>query len=95
MCSAEPINCYPVLVNIISNSFLRLFNSSARIRIWSELFPRTHNPHLMSYIFYTCLNYLLILAAGLPPLFAMSSAEDYKVQSTGCQWSHTRSECKC
>ncbi|NXF79120.1 ABC8A protein, partial [Sclerurus mexicanus] len=84
MCSTEPVNCFPVLVNIISNSFLRLFNSSARIRIWSELFPRTQNPHLKSYIFYTCLSYLLILASGFPPLFAMSSTEDYKVKSTSC-----------
>uniref|UniRef100_A0A8B9TZL3 ABC transporter domain-containing protein n=1 Tax=Anas zonorhyncha TaxID=75864 RepID=A0A8B9TZL3_9AVES len=36
MCGAEPINCFPVLVNILSNSFLRLFNSTARIRIWSN-----------------------------------------------------------
>uniref|UniRef100_A0A672UDZ5 ABC transporter domain-containing protein n=1 Tax=Strigops habroptila TaxID=2489341 RepID=A0A672UDZ5_STRHB len=36
MCSAEPINCFPVLVNILSNTFLRLFNSTARIRVWSE-----------------------------------------------------------
>lgn len=38
MCSAEPINCFPVLVNILSNTFLRLFNSTARIRVWSEPF---------------------------------------------------------
>lgn len=38
MCSAEPVNCFPVLVNILSNTFLRLFNSTARIRVWSEPF---------------------------------------------------------
>ncbi|NXA04165.1 ABCA8 protein, partial [Sapayoa aenigma] len=84
MCSPEPINCFPVLMNIISNTFLRLFNSSARIRVWSELFYRTKNPDIKSYIFYNCLSYLLILAAGLPPLFAVSSSEDYKVKSTSC-----------
>ncbi|NXG20698.1 ABC8A protein, partial [Grallaria varia] len=80
MCSSEPINCFPVLMNIISNALLRLLNSTARIRVWSELFPRTQNSDLKNYIFYYCLTYLLILAAGLPPLFAVSSAEDYKVK---------------
>uniref|UniRef100_A0A663M7F4 ABC transporter domain-containing protein n=1 Tax=Athene cunicularia TaxID=194338 RepID=A0A663M7F4_ATHCN len=36
MCSAEPVNCFPVLINILSNTFLRLFNSTARIRVWTE-----------------------------------------------------------
>lgn len=38
MCSPESINCFPVLMNILSNTFLRLFNSTARFRVWSELF---------------------------------------------------------
>ncbi|KAJ7401601.1 ATP-binding cassette sub-family A member 9-like protein [Pitangus sulphuratus] len=81
MCGAEPVNCYPVLVNIISNSLLRLFNCSARIRLWSKLFSRVQGPDLKNYIFFTCLSYLLILAAGLPPLLAVSSMEDYKLQA--------------
>ncbi|NXM68778.1 ABCA6 protein, partial [Serilophus lunatus] len=84
MCSPEPINCFPVLMNIISNTFLRLFNSTARFRVWSKLFHTTKGPDIKSYIFYNCLSYLLILAAGLPPLFAGSSTEDYKVKSTSC-----------
>uniref|UniRef100_A0A8C3EQS5 Uncharacterized protein n=1 Tax=Corvus moneduloides TaxID=1196302 RepID=A0A8C3EQS5_CORMO len=74
MCSPEPINCFPVLMNILSNTFLRLFNSTARFRVWSELFY-TH------YIFFGLFTYLLVLAAGLPPLFAMSNVEDYKARS--------------
>ncbi|NWS10659.1 ABCAA protein, partial [Pachyramphus minor] len=81
MCSAEPVNCYPLLVNIVSNSLLRLLNCTERIRIWSELFSRTQSPESKGYIFFNCLSYLLILAAGLPPLFAVSSMEDYKVKS--------------
>ncbi|NXK89899.1 ABCA8 protein, partial [Formicarius rufipectus] len=93
MCSSEPINCFPVLLNVISNAFLRLSNSGARIRVWSELFSRVKSPDLKNYIFFIFLNYLLILAAGLPPLFAVSSTEDYKVESTSCRESYTRSEC--
>ncbi|NWV35371.1 ABC8A protein, partial [Grantiella picta] len=84
MCSPEPINCFPVLVNILSNAFLRLFNSTARFRVWSALFYRADNSDVKFYIFYNLLNHLLILAAGLPPLFAMSSVEDYKVRSMSC-----------
>ncbi|NXB50967.1 ABCA8 protein, partial [Leucopsar rothschildi] len=84
MCSPEPINCFPVLVNILSNTFLRLLNSTARIRAWSQLFYTVENSELKNYIFYGLFTYLLILAAGLPPLFAMGSVEDYKVKSTSC-----------
>ncbi|NXY19408.1 ABCA8 protein, partial [Atrichornis clamosus] len=84
MCSPEPINCFPVLLNILSNAFLRLHNSSARFRVWSQLFYKAENSDLKNYIFYGLFSYLLVLAAGLPPLFAMSSVEDYKVKITSC-----------
>ncbi|NXU37131.1 ABCA8 protein, partial [Drymodes brunneopygia] len=84
MCGPEPINCFPVLVNILSNSFLRLSNSTARFRVWSQLFYMGENSELKNYIFYGLFTYLLILAAGLPPLYAMSNVEDYKVRSTSC-----------
>ncbi|NWI69587.1 ABCA6 protein, partial [Todus mexicanus] len=93
MCSAETVGCFPVLVNILSNTFLRLFNSTERIRVWSEPFHTMQNPEVKSGIFYFCLGHMLILVAGLSPQFAMSSREDYKVKSRSCKWSDTRSEC--
>ncbi|NXL00583.1 ABCA9 protein, partial [Mesembrinibis cayennensis] len=81
MCSAEPINCFPMLVNILSNALLRLFNSTERIRVWSEPFYNVQSPEIKNDFFFICLSYLLILAAGLPPQFAVSSMEDYKVKS--------------
>ncbi|NXT23058.1 ABCA8 protein, partial [Syrrhaptes paradoxus] len=81
MCSAEPVNCFPVLVNILSNTLLRLFNSTARIRVWSNPFRSIQSSEMKSDFFFICLSYLLILAAGLPPHFAVSSMEDYKVRS--------------
>ncbi|NWV60611.1 ABC8A protein, partial [Malurus elegans] len=84
MCSPEPVNCFPVLVNILSNTFLRLLNSSASFRVWTKLFYTADGPDVKNYLFHTLLNHLLLVAAGLPPLFAMSSAEDYKVRSTSC-----------
>uniref|UniRef100_A0A8C9FD21 ABC transporter domain-containing protein n=1 Tax=Pavo cristatus TaxID=9049 RepID=A0A8C9FD21_PAVCR len=79
MCGAEPINCFPVLINTLSNTFLTLFNSTARIRIWSHPFSRVSI--LPNYIFFLCLTYMLIWAAGLPPHFAVSSVEDYKIKA--------------
>ncbi|NXC57944.1 ABCA9 protein, partial [Aleadryas rufinucha] len=84
MCSPEPINCFPVLVNILSNTFLRLLNSTERFRVWSELLYVGENPGLKNHIFFGLFTYLLVLAAGLPPLFAMSNVEDYKVKGTSC-----------
>ncbi|NXG78187.1 ABCA5 protein, partial [Baryphthengus martii] len=81
MCAGETVNCLPVLINILSNTFLRLSDSTARIRVWSEPFDTTQNPGVKSNIFFFCLGHMLILAAGLTPQFAVSSVEDYKVKS--------------
>ncbi|NWH66419.1 ABCA9 protein, partial [Geococcyx californianus] len=81
MCSAEPHGCFPMLVNILSNTFLRLFNSSARFRVWNDPFYPIENPITEQGIFFVCFTYMMILAAGLPPLFAVSSMQDYKVKS--------------
>ncbi|NWX16456.1 ABCA6 protein, partial [Aegotheles bennettii] len=81
MCSAEPINCFPMLMNIISNTFLRLFNSTARIRIWSHPFYSTQSPELKEGVLFSCLKYMAIFAAGLPPYFLVSIMEDYKVKN--------------
>uniref|UniRef100_A0A8U7NM24 Uncharacterized protein n=1 Tax=Corvus moneduloides TaxID=1196302 RepID=A0A8U7NM24_CORMO len=38
LCHLEAINCFPVLVNIISNALLRTLNSTQHIQIWSHPF---------------------------------------------------------
>uniref|UniRef100_A0A8C0EG58 ABC transporter domain-containing protein n=1 Tax=Bubo bubo TaxID=30461 RepID=A0A8C0EG58_BUBBB len=38
LCHIEAINCFPVLVNVISNALLRALNSTVHIRIWSHPF---------------------------------------------------------
>ncbi|NWS77635.1 ABCA5 protein, partial [Crotophaga sulcirostris] len=81
MCGAEPINCFPVLLNILSNTFLRLFNSTERFRVWNDPYYSTRGSGAEHGIFFFYLSYMLILTAGLPPLFAVSNMEDYKVKS--------------
>ncbi|XP_010719766.1 ATP-binding cassette sub-family A member 10 [Meleagris gallopavo] len=77
-CHMEAINCFPVLVNIISNALLRAFNSTAHIRIWSHPFYSTdHEQYWDSFVpFY--LIYMLLLFPGFPPHFAMGYLQDYK-----------------
>ncbi|NXC83872.1 ABCAA protein, partial [Cercotrichas coryphoeus] len=38
LCHLEAINCFPVLVNIISNALLRALNSTGHIQVWSHPF---------------------------------------------------------
>ncbi|NXH11823.1 ABCA5 protein, partial [Bucco capensis] len=81
MCSAESVSCFPVLVNILSNTFLKLFNSTTHLRVWSEPFNHKLTPEVRRSIFFFCVSYMLNLVAALPPQFAVSSMEDYKVKS--------------
>uniref|UniRef100_A0A8C6KAS6 Uncharacterized protein n=1 Tax=Melopsittacus undulatus TaxID=13146 RepID=A0A8C6KAS6_MELUD len=38
LCHLETVNCFPVLVNVISNALLKAFNSTVHIRIWNHPF---------------------------------------------------------
>uniref|UniRef100_A0A674K9F4 ABC transporter domain-containing protein n=1 Tax=Terrapene triunguis TaxID=2587831 RepID=A0A674K9F4_9SAUR len=69
MCSIETINCFPVLVNIISNALLRTLNST-------ENRPETWDYFISSYLIF-----LLLLLPGFPPHFAMNSIQDYKIKA--------------
>ncbi|XP_009677361.2 ATP-binding cassette sub-family A member 10-like isoform X1 [Struthio camelus] len=78
LCHVEAINCFPVLVNIISNALLRTFNSTARIRIWNHPFFSIDNPQFWDYFLSFYLIYMLVLFPGFPPHFAMGYLQDYK-----------------
>uniref|UniRef100_A0A8C0ECF7 ABC transporter domain-containing protein n=1 Tax=Bubo bubo TaxID=30461 RepID=A0A8C0ECF7_BUBBB len=67
LCHIEAINCFPVLVNVISNALLRALNSTINDpRFWDSFV-----------VFY--LIYMLLLFPGFPPHFAMGYMKDYKV----------------
>uniref|UniRef100_A0A8C3L714 ABC transporter domain-containing protein n=1 Tax=Chrysolophus pictus TaxID=9089 RepID=A0A8C3L714_CHRPC len=65
-CHMEAINCFPVLVNIISNALLRAFNSTI------------DNPQYWDSFVSFYLIYMLLLFPGFPPHFAMGYLQDYK-----------------
>ncbi|NXC42520.1 ABCAA protein, partial [Penelope pileata] len=77
-CHLEAVNCFPVLVNIISNALLRTFNSTAHIRVWNNPFLYINNPQYWDYFVSFYLTYMLLLFPGFPPHFAMGYLQDYK-----------------
>ncbi|XP_030361986.1 ATP-binding cassette sub-family A member 10-like isoform X2 [Strigops habroptila] len=79
LCHMEIVNCFPVLVNIISNALLRALNSTMHIRIWSHPFFSIEDPQYWNYFVSFYLFYMLLLFPGFPPHFAMGYMQDYKV----------------
>ncbi|NXJ10029.1 ABCAA protein, partial [Odontophorus gujanensis] len=77
-CHVEAVNCFPVLVNIISNALLRAFNSTTHIQIWNHPFFSVNNPQFWDYFVSFYLIYMLLLFPGFPPHFAMGHLQDYK-----------------
>ncbi|XP_068066113.1 ATP-binding cassette sub-family A member 9-like isoform X2 [Anomalospiza imberbis] len=79
LCHLEAVNCFPVLVNIISNALLRSLNSTRHIQVWSHPFFSLVNPGYWDYIMSIYLIYMLLLFPGFPPHFAMGYTQDCQV----------------
>ncbi|NXR43773.1 ABCA9 protein, partial [Hippolais icterina] len=78
LCHLEAVNCFPVLVNVISNALLRTLNSTRHIQIWSHPFFSLFNPGFWDYFISVYLLYMLLLFPGFPPHFAMGYTQDHK-----------------
>ncbi|XP_038013248.1 ATP-binding cassette sub-family A member 10-like [Motacilla alba alba] len=79
LCHLEAVNCFPVLVNVISNALLRSLNSTRHIQVWSHPFFSLVNPKYWDYMMSMYLIYTLLLFPGFPPHFAMGYTQDCKV----------------
>ncbi|KAF1553191.1 ATP-binding cassette sub-family A member 10, partial [Eudyptula minor] len=86
LCHMEAINCFPVLVNVISNTLLRALNSTVHIRIWSHPFFSVNDLQFWDYFVSFYLVYMLLLFPGFPPHFAMGYMQDYKVGARAQLW---------
>ncbi|XP_040293101.1 ABC-type organic anion transporter ABCA8-like isoform X1 [Bufo bufo] len=74
------LNGLPVLVNILSNAFLKSFRSTEKIEIWTK--PIQTNTNYDSYHMVFAVGMLFMyFASGLAPHFAMSSVQDYKIKA--------------
>uniref|UniRef100_A0A8C3FV59 ATP binding cassette subfamily A member 10 n=1 Tax=Chrysemys picta bellii TaxID=8478 RepID=A0A8C3FV59_CHRPI len=77
MCHAKRINCFPVLMNIISNALLRTLNSTRHIQMLTE--------HELRLLWHSII-FMSVLASGFAPHFAMSSIGDYKIKAHSQLW---------
>nr|XP_019588404.1 PREDICTED: ATP-binding cassette sub-family A member 8-like isoform X1 [Rhinolophus sinicus] len=82
-CNTKRLNCFPVLMDIVSNGLLGMVKPSARIQTDRSTFlEERNNPFelLIPAMFW------LILASSCAPYIAMSSIDDYKNKA----WSQLR-----
>uniref|UniRef100_A0A5F8HCQ1 ABC transporter domain-containing protein n=1 Tax=Monodelphis domestica TaxID=13616 RepID=A0A5F8HCQ1_MONDO len=69
-CNTKRLNCFPVLMNVVSNGLLKMLNSTKQITTERTTFS------------YVKKDLLLILATtSLSPYLAMSSIADYKIKA--------------
>ncbi|NXE27421.1 ABCAA protein, partial [Ardeotis kori] len=86
LCRIEAINCFPALVNVISNALLRALNSTVHIRIWSNPFSSVKDRLFWNYFLSFYLYYMVFLFPGFLPHFAMGYVQDYKVGACAQLW---------
>ncbi|XP_056673217.1 ABC-type organic anion transporter ABCA8 isoform X2 [Monodelphis domestica] len=78
-CNSKRLNCFPVLMNIVSNGLLRMLNSSKQIHIVRNKYSfKTRFTSMTK----TEMDFLLILTTtSISPYLAMSSIIDYKIKA--------------
>ncbi|XP_061471616.1 ABC-type organic anion transporter ABCA8-like isoform X2 [Rhineura floridana] len=81
ICHVEVTNCFPVLVNIISNALLQMLNSTAHIRIWSQVFMYEHSSIELWSFFHQLSVIGMFLYPAFPAHFAMTSIRYYKIKT--------------
>uniref|UniRef100_A0A673V7P4 ATP binding cassette subfamily A member 6 n=1 Tax=Suricata suricatta TaxID=37032 RepID=A0A673V7P4_SURSU len=84
VCNTLRLHCYPILVNIISNGLLQMFNSTQNIRI-------ERSPYPFNYIFFWIglpdgSMFLLWVVCSMSPYISMSSVSDYKRRTKSQLW---------
>ncbi|XP_077019793.1 ABC-type organic anion transporter ABCA8-like isoform X2 [Tamandua tetradactyla] len=75
-CNTKRLNCFPVLMDIVSNGLLGMFKPSAHIQTDRSTFSGEEQSNPFKFPSHTI--FWLILASGCPPYIAMSSIDDYK-----------------
>ncbi|XP_017656136.2 ATP-binding cassette sub-family A member 8-B [Nannospalax galili] len=83
-CNAKRLNCFPVLLDIVSNGLLRMVKPSARIQTDRSTYLENIQGSQFEYLGHTM--FWLVLASSCPPYIAMSSVSDYKIKA----WSQLR-----
>ncbi|XP_022375557.1 ATP-binding cassette sub-family A member 9 [Enhydra lutris kenyoni] len=77
-CNTKRLNCFPVLMDIISNGLLGILNSSERIQTDRSTYFEEHMSYEHGYLSNSF--FWIPVAACFTPYIAMSSVGDYKIQ---------------
>ncbi|PNI35609.1 ABCA6 isoform 1 [Pan troglodytes] len=84
VCNTKRLHCFPILMNIISNGLLRMFNHTQHIRIESSPFPLSHIG------LWTGLPdgsfFLFLVLCSISPYITMGSISDYKKNAKSQLW---------
>ncbi|XP_006872353.1 PREDICTED: ATP-binding cassette sub-family A member 8 isoform X2 [Chrysochloris asiatica] len=75
-CNAKRLNCFPVLMDIVSNGLLGMFQPSAHVQTDRSTFFVEEQDNPFALLSHTV--FWMILAASCSPYIAMSSIDDYK-----------------
>ncbi|XP_032177689.1 ATP-binding cassette sub-family A member 9 isoform X1 [Mustela erminea] len=75
-CNTKRLNCFPVVMDIISNGLLGIFNSSERIQTDRSTYFEEHMSYEHGYLSNSF--FWIPVAACFTPYIAMSSVGDYK-----------------
>ncbi|XP_037665334.1 ATP-binding cassette sub-family A member 6 isoform X2 [Choloepus didactylus] len=84
VCNTKKIHCFPILMNIISNGLLRMFNHTEYIRIVRSSLPSRYMMFLTGLPEGTVFLYLIV--SSISPYIAMSSVSDYKNKAQFQLW---------
>uniref|UniRef100_K7BKP1 ATP-binding cassette, sub-family A (ABC1), member 9 n=1 Tax=Pan troglodytes TaxID=9598 RepID=K7BKP1_PANTR len=75
-CNAKRLNCFPVLMDIVSNGLLGMVKPSVHIRTERSTFLENGQDNPIGFLAY--IMFWLVLTSSCPPYIAMSSIDDYK-----------------
>ncbi|KAM5150909.1 ATP-binding cassette sub-family A member 6-like [Callospermophilus lateralis] len=84
VCNTKRLHCFPILMNIISNGLLQMFNHSQHIRIerspfsWNHVYIWTGLPESSPF--------MIFVVCCLSPYIAMSSVSDHKKKASSQLW---------
>ncbi|XP_059003841.1 ATP-binding cassette sub-family A member 9 isoform X3 [Mustela lutreola] len=83
-CNTKRLNCFPVVMDIISNGLLGIFNSSERIQTDRSTYFEEHVSYEHGYLSNSF--FWIPVAACFTPYIAMSSIGDYKRKAYSQLW---------
>ncbi|XP_028617078.1 ATP-binding cassette sub-family A member 6 isoform X1 [Grammomys surdaster] len=84
VCNTKRLHCFPILMNVISNGILQMFNHSRYIRIEESIY--SSDIVIVWFGILEAFLFILFVVCSIAPHIAMSSASDYKRKADSQLW---------